>query len=115
MSNKKKKLGQVLEDSGYKTYNMDIVDNRIDLATDNYVLVREEDNKQIRASVIKFIEWNEDGTGKALHDTPEIGRSIVLDPIRTGNYTWLTSQITEIISDTELKTKNSTYKIYKLL
>lgn len=115
MSKKNKKLGQVLEESGYKTYNMDIVDNRIDLATDNYVLVREEDNKQIRASVIKFVEWNEDGTGKAIHDTPAIGRSIVLDPIRTGNYTWLTTQIIEIISDTEFKTKNSTYKIYKLL
>lgn len=108
MSKKNKKLGQVLEESGYKTYNMEIEDNRIDLATDNYVLVREEDNKQLRARDIKFIEWNEDGTFRSLHDDPAIGRSIIAD-------SWITTSITEIKSPTHLITKNSTYKIYKLL
>ena len=114
MSKKNKKLGQVLEESGYKTYNMEIEDNRIDLATDNYVLVREEDNKQIRASEIKFIEWNEDGRFRSIHDEPAIGRSIIADPQRM-SYSWLTTTITEIKSPTHLITKNSTYKIYKLL
>lgn len=115
MSKKNKKFSQVLEASGYKTYNMDLVDNRIDLAIHNYTLVREEDNKQINAKEIKFIEWNEDGTGKSIHDIPAIGRSIVVDPIYGLTYKWMTTQIVEILSDSKFKTKNSTYKIYKLL
>ena len=86
----------------------------IDLAKDNYVLTRLEDNKQINAAVIKFIEWNENGVGGSIHDTPAIGRSIVVDPMIGGNYRWLTTHITKIISENEFKTKNSTYKIHKL-
>jgi hypothetical protein len=86
----------------------------IDLETHNFVLIREEDNKQIPGSVIKFIEWNENGTGKASHDTPAPGRSIVVDPIVGGSYVWLTSEITEVISDTKFKTLNSTYTLHKL-
>lgn len=108
--NKGKKFSQVLEESGYKTYNMDL----IDLAKDNYVVTRVEDNMQMPASVVKFVEWNEDGTGKAMHDSPAVGRSIVLDPTGPGNYMWLTTQIIEIISDTTFKTKNSTYMVHKL-
>lgn len=85
----------------------------IDLAKDNYVLTRVEDNKQIPASIIKFIEWNEDGTGKRVHDEPSTGRSIAVDPTTCG-YKWLTTQIIEMISENEFKTKNSTYKLYKL-
>jgi len=86
----------------------------IDLAKDNYVLTRLEDNKQITASVIKFIEWNEDGTGKCSHDDPAIGRSIMVDPMVLGNYKWMTTPIIEIISETKFKTKNSTYTLHKL-
>lgn len=114
MSKKNKKFSQVLNESGYKTYNMDIEDNRIDLATDNYVLVREEDNKRIRANEIKFVEWNEDGTFKSVHDEPAIGRSIIANPSRF-TYSWLTTSILEIKTPTHLITQNSTYKIYKLL
>jgi len=86
----------------------------IDLEKDNFVLIREEDNLQIPGSVIKFIEWNENGTGKASHDTPAVGRSIVVDPIVGGSYVWLTSEITEVISDTKFKTLNSTYTLHGL-
>jgi len=86
----------------------------IDLTTDNYVLTRLEDNKQITASVIKFIEWNKDGTGKCTHDEPSIGRSIIADPVNGVVYKWMTTQITEIISETKFKTKNSTYTLHKL-
>ena len=79
----------------------------IDLAKDNYVLTRLEDNKQITASMIKFMEWNEDGTGKYVHDGPATGRSIMADG-------WLTTPITEIISETKFKTKNSTYTLHKV-
>lgn len=86
----------------------------IDLTTDNYVLSRLEDNKQITASVIKFIEWNENGTAKSSHDEPAVGRSIIVDPMILGNYKWMTTAITEIISETKFKTENSTYTLFKL-
>tara|TARA_R110000868_G_scaffold122417_3_gene324291 strand:+ start:265 stop:558 length:294 start_codon:yes stop_codon:yes gene_type:complete len=86
----------------------------IDLAKDNYVLTRKEDNKQMTGALIKFVEWKKDGTAKAMHDQPMVGRSIVLDPMSYGNYQWLTTEIIEIISDTEFKTKNSTYTLHKL-
>jgi hypothetical protein len=79
----------------------------MDISKDNYVLTRLEDNKQITASTINFIEWNEDGTGKSSHDDPAIGRSIIADG-------WMTTPITEIISETKFKTKNSTYTLHKL-
>jgi len=86
----------------------------IDLLTDNYVLTRLEDNKQITASVIKFIEWNEDRTAKSFHDEPAVGRSIIVDPINGLIYNWMTTAITEIISETSFKTENSTYTLHKL-
>jgi hypothetical protein len=107
MSKKSKKLGETLKESGYtKLY--------IDLITDNYVLTRLEDGKQITASVIKFIEWNEDGTGKSVHNEPAIGRSIIVDPTNGLIYKWMTTQITEIISNTKFKTLNSTYTLHKV-
>ena len=86
----------------------------MDLVTDKYILTRIDDEKQITASVIKFIEWNEDGTGKSSHDEPAVGRSIIANPLIGGNYKWMTTQITEIISENEFKTKNSTYTLKKL-
>lgn len=87
---------------------------KIDLSKDNYVLTRLEDNKQIPCAVIKFVEWNENGTFKAAHDNPAIDRSIIADPGPYGMYRWLTSVITEVISDNKFKTKNSTYTLHKV-
>ena len=86
----------------------------IDLVKDNYVLTRIDDEKQIPASVIKFIEWNENGTGKSLHDEPALGRSIVVDPVNAAIYKWMTTRIVEIIDPTTFKTENSTYTLHKL-
>jgi len=86
----------------------------MDLVTDKYILTRIEDDKQIKASVIKFIEWNKDGTGKSSHDEPAVGRSIIADPVNGVIYKWMTTQITEIISENEFKTKNSTYTLHKI-
>lgn len=110
MKKKSKKLSEVLRESGYKTYNMDL----IDLEKHNYVVTRLEDNMQMPASIVKFVEWNDNGTGKAMHDTPAVGRSIVLDPSGPNNYMWLTTEIVEIMSDTKFKTANSTYTIHKV-
>lgn len=86
----------------------------MDLTVHNFVLQRVDDNKQMPCAVVKFIEWNEDGTFKALHDEPAVGRSIVVDPSSYGMHQWMTSAITEIVSSNEFKTQNSTYKLHKL-
>jgi len=105
MKKKMNKLGNKLADRP-KLY--------IDLAIDNYVVTRKEDNKQMTANTVKFIQWNENGVGGSLHEEPAIGRSIVLDLTGPESYKWLTSQIVEIISNTEFKTKNSTYTLHKV-
>lgn len=89
-------------------------DPLIDLTKHNYVLVRENDNKQITASTIRFIEWDENGVGKKTHNEPAVGRSIIVNPSGFGNYKWLTSVITEVVSENEFKTENSIYKLYEL-
>ena len=86
----------------------------IDLEKHNFVLTRIDDGKQIPCGVIKFIEWKDDGMYKASHDTPAVGRSIIADPSPYGTYQWLTSVITEVVSENEFKTKNSTYTLHKL-
>ena len=86
----------------------------IDFTKDNYILTRLDDEKQIPASVIRFIEWNENGTSKSVHDEPAIGRSIIADPMIGGNYRWMTTQITEIINENTFKTKNRTYTLKKI-
>jgi hypothetical protein len=69
----------------------------------------------------KFVEWNGDEIGsraKQMHDEPQIGYSVIIDP-QYLSFTWLTTPITEIISDTSdngsrsihFKTKNSEYKL----
>ena len=66
-----------------------------------------------------FIEWDENDKFKLYHYEPEVGFSVIIDP-QYANYTWLTTPITEIESDTvesgvrciAFKTKNSSYKLY---
>ncbi len=71
----------------------------------------------------KFVEWGAEELGsraKELHEEPQIGYSVIIDPQYGYQYTWLTTPITEIESDiTEgdfrciaFKTKNSEYKLY---
>lgn len=86
----------------------------IDLAKDNYILTRINDGMQITGSFIKFIEWNKDKTGKSVHDEPAIGRSIIINPVNGLIYKWMTTPITEIISETEFKTENSIYTLHKV-
>jgi len=86
----------------------------IDLATDKFVLRREEDGKIIKGSKVQYIEWTEDGRGKAVHNEPAVGRSIVVDLNGPENFEWMTSVITEILPNKVFKTKNSTYTVYEL-
>lgn len=83
---------------------------------ENKIILKKIDQEPFVKSSEKFgwIEWNEDSTFKAIHDKPGIDRSLILDPHRM-SYTWMTSVITEIISETEneieFKTKNSHYRL----
>jgi hypothetical protein len=72
---------------------------------------------------VKFIEWQGEELGsraKKLHEEPQVGYSVIIDPQYRTQYTWLTTPIVEIESDVEtetsrcitLKTKNSEYKLY---
>ena len=105
---KSKKLSELRKELG------EIDKLYIDLEHHNFVLVRENDNKQMPGTVIKFIEWNENGTFKSVHDEMAIGRSVVIDPSQYGQFRWMTTTITEILSESKFKTLNSTYNIYKL-
>jgi hypothetical protein len=79
----------------------------------NYILTRLNDGLVKRGDVIKYVEWNEDGTAKEMHDDMQIGRSLLLDP--RINYAWLTTVITEIIEKKDnyvkFKTLNSLYEL----
>ena len=81
-----------------------------------YILFRENDGKTLRADKVGWMEWNDNGTGKELHDEPMVGRSLILNPKIM--YTWLTTVITEIVEQREdyikFKTENSNYELFKL-
>jgi hypothetical protein len=72
---------------------------------------------------VKFVEWSAPelySRGKELHDEPQVGFSCMLDYHYGHQFTWLTTEIVEIESDTtdkhirciSFKTKNSNYKLY---
>ena len=79
-----------------------------------YALRKEEDGSIKYGDQAVWIEWNEDRTFKLSHHEPEVGRSLVLDGNRM-NYTWLTTQVQEILEVSEVsikfRTKNSTYEL----
>lgn len=73
-------------------------------------LIRQGDNLASKGR-IKFLEFDENNRGKELHEKPKVGYACIVDAQRGPFYTWMTSVIVEVISDTEFKTKNSHYKI----
>jgi len=79
-----------------------------------YTLKRIDDGLVKEANKIIYIEWNDNGTFKSKHDEASIGRSLMLDS-NNFNYTWLTTQIVEILEEKDkyikFKTENSTYEL----
>lgn len=74
-------------------------------------LIRQRDNL-IKEGFIEFVEFDKKtNRGKKIHMKPSIGYSCIVD--RGLSYKWMTTQIIEVISDVEFKTKNSYYKIEK--
>ena len=64
---------------------------------------------------IRWIEFDENGRGKAQHIKPMIGCSLIMSPFND-YFTWMTTIVTEIIEEYDnyvhFKTENSEYKLY---
>lgn len=84
----------------------------------NWKLVREHDGLTNQSKEVMWIEWDElSGQFKEKHDEPAIGRSLLMSPFNNF-FTWQTTQVTEIVSQTAtevvFKTKNSNYTLSKI-
>lgn len=79
-----------------------------------WTLVRDSDGLTKKSAKVAWIEFNEDGTFKASHDTPSVGRSLLMSPFNP-SFTWQTTVITEILELSQdfvrFKTENSTYTL----
>jgi len=84
-----------------------------DTNSKRYKLLRKNDGETVWADHIHWIEWTENGIVRTHYDEAKIGRSLICDHIGFGVYSWLTTPVTEIISQTDkrivFKTLNSTY------
>lgn len=89
----------------------------VDQDKPKYRLVREHDKLTKESLDVTWLEWNENGQFKARHDDPALGRSLLMSPF-SPFFTWQTTDITEIIEQTEdytkFRTKNSIYELFKL-
>ena len=107
------KIPMTLEENVLKVaLEQGIVENEF-----NWKLVREHDGHTAQSKAIKWLEWNEEGRYKADHQEPAIGRSLLMSPFND-YFTWMTTDVTEIVEESEgyikFKTKNSTYELWKL-
>lgn len=64
-----------------------------------------------------FISFDENGRGSKFEEGAIIGGSVILDLDSIGNFSWMTSCITEILENTSehkhFKTQNSEYMLTK--
>lgn len=83
----------------------------------NWRLVRQRDGLTRESNDIMWLEFNEQGRGKARHNEPAIGRSLIMSPFNDF-FTWQTTTVTEILENREnylkFRTKNSTYELFKI-
>lgn len=77
-----------------------------------YKLIRERDGLTKISEKIIWIEFDDFGRFKDRHDKPSVNRSLLMSPFNFG-CTWQTTEITEILEETDdlvkFKTKNSIY------
>ena len=89
-----------------------VIDNEF-----NWKLVRERDGLTNQSKDIKWLEWNEEGKVREDHNEPAIGRSLLMSPFNN-YFTWMTTDITEIVEERDdyikFKTRNSNYELWKL-
>jgi hypothetical protein len=64
---------------------------------------------------VRWVEFDEIGRGKGLHEKPMVGYSLIMSPFGL-SFTWMTTTIMEIIEERDnylhFKTENSEYKLY---
>ena len=89
----------------------------VDIQSNNWKLVRERDKLTKQSARVTWLEWNEDGTFKAKHDEPAIGRSLLMSPFNQF-YTWQTTNVTDIVEQRDgyikFKTGNSNYELFEI-
>jgi hypothetical protein len=98
-----------------------IVCNKCD-ATNMPIAIVKSNGETHYGTQVKFVEFEGDEIGsraKQLHEEPQVGFSVIIDP-QYASYTWLTTPIKELESDTTngcirsiaFKTQNSKYTLY---
>jgi hypothetical protein len=110
---KQDKIPMTLEDNVLKVaVEQGVIENEF-----NWKLVRERDGLTKHSVDVMWVEFKEDGTFKAKHDKPAIGRSLIMSPFNQF-FTWQTTPVTEILEEREnyiiFKTGNSNYELWKL-
>ena len=89
----------------------------LDTEEPKYRLVRERDKLVKESARVLWLEFNEDGTFKEKHDSPSIGRSLIMSPFNQF-FTWQCTALTEIVEQRDdyikFKTENSNYELFKL-
>ena len=69
-----------------------------------------------RSEDVRWIEFNEEGRGKELHETPNVGLGLIMSPFNIF-FTWQTTEVTELLESSEnyirFRTKNSDYELIK--
>lgn len=87
---------------------------RVSLESPMYRLTRLNDGLVRYGYEVKWVEWDEDSKCTGFSDKISLGSSLMVDP-STREFTWLTTTVTEIISNTKdlihFKTNNSEYKL----
>ena len=82
----------------------------------NYRLVRERDGLTKTSIAVKWLEFDEEGRYKADFQEIAVGRSLLMSPFNY-HFTWQTTPVTEILSETEnyirFATENSIYELFK--
>jgi hypothetical protein len=111
---KQTKIPMILtEDNVFKiAVEQGVIENEL-----NWKLVRERDGLVNQSKEIKWLEWNEEGKVREDHNEPAVGRSLLMSPFND-YFTWMTTDITEIVEEREdyikFKTQNSNYELFKI-
>jgi hypothetical protein len=112
------KIPSTLDTSG--NLHMDQLEDLAELLTQgkpNWKLVRKGDGLTKHSVDVIWIEFNENGTFKAKHNEPAVGRSLLMSPFNQF-FTWQCTSLTEIVEEQDdyikFKTQNSNYKLWKL-
>lgn len=107
-----------------------LVCNKCDRCNYPIFLQRIGDGRSNVGNKLIWIEWTSDGHGKTIHQEPQVGFSLCLDPYtiksidpslpNVSGFGWMTTDITQILKDKKskeyrnihFKTKNSEYILH---